>query len=119
MPSKPQPSQTTKGKHRVWVWLSFDLGIRGDFDGMYQFLGQHEAKECGDSLGAFYFAYENDLAKELKSQIEATVKLDKRSRIYAIIPRETETRRAVLVRIQTGAPVGRLHTLEGPRGGHR
>jgi hypothetical protein len=26
------------------IWLSLDLGIRGDFEGMYQFLGEHKAK---------------------------------------------------------------------------
>lgn len=40
---------------RALIWLSFDLGIRGDFEGMYQFLGEHNARECGDSMASFWF----------------------------------------------------------------
>jgi hypothetical protein len=69
---------------KMFVWLSFDLGIRGDFEGMYQFLGEHDAKECGDSMGAFWFEYKKDALAELKKKLEEAVSLDKRSRIYVI-----------------------------------
>jgi len=29
------------------IWIAFDLGVRGDYDGIYEFLDTHEAKECG------------------------------------------------------------------------
>jgi hypothetical protein len=73
---------------RVLIWLSFDLGVRGDFEGMYQFLGEHEAKECGDSMGAFWFEYKKDLLAELTKKLKDTVEFDKRSRVYVIYPKE-------------------------------
>jgi hypothetical protein len=33
---------------RAAVWISFDLGVRGDYEGMYAWLDTHNAKECGD-----------------------------------------------------------------------
>jgi len=32
------------------VWLSFDIALGGDFDGMFEWLDEHEAEECGDNL---------------------------------------------------------------------
>jgi hypothetical protein len=32
------------------VWLSFDLGVSGDYDGMYRWLADHNAVECGDGF---------------------------------------------------------------------
>ena len=37
------------------VWLSFDLGVNGDYDGMYTWLDAYKAKECGDSMATFFF----------------------------------------------------------------
>ena len=34
------------------VWISYDLGIRGDYEGLYAWLDSHRAKECGDARGA-------------------------------------------------------------------
>ena len=73
---------------RTFIWLSFDLGIRGDFEGMYQFLGEHDAKECGDSMGAFWFEYKKDVLAELTKQLKEAVTFDKRSRVYVIYPKE-------------------------------
>lgn len=72
---------------KAFLWLSFDLGVRGDFEGMYQFLGEHDAKECGDSMGAFWFEYKKDLLTELTKQLKEAVAFDKRSRVYVIVPK--------------------------------
>jgi hypothetical protein len=69
---------------RTSVWLSFDLGVRGDFEGMYQFLDSHGAKDCGNNVGTFHFNYKNDLIAELTESIQASVTFDKRSRVYVI-----------------------------------
>jgi hypothetical protein len=71
---------------KAFVWLSFDLGVRGDFEGMYQFLDSHAAKECGDNLGAFSFEYKKDLIAELTKDLKAAVTFDKRSRVYVVFP---------------------------------
>ena len=69
------------------VWLAFDLGIRGDLEGIYQFLGEHDAKECGGNMGTFKFTYNEDIPTELTQQLKNVVKFDKRSRVYVIYPR--------------------------------
>ncbi len=71
---------------KAFIWLSFDLGVRGDFEGMYQFLDVHEAKECGDSVGAFSYEYKKDLLAELTKELKDSITFDKRSRVYVIYP---------------------------------
>lgn len=69
---------------KTFIWLSFDLGVRGDFDGLYGFLDTHKAKECGDSVAAFWYEYERDLIKDLTKDLQKNVTVDKRSRVYVI-----------------------------------
>jgi hypothetical protein len=71
---------------RTFIWLSFDLGVRGDFEGLYQFLDAHGAKECGDSVAAFWYEYKKELIGELTKELKTQVSFDKRSRIYVISP---------------------------------
>lgn len=66
------------------IWLSFDLGIQGDYESLYVWLDQHEAKECGDSLAAFDFEYSDDLVCELTNEIKKSVEINKKSRFYLI-----------------------------------
>jgi hypothetical protein len=32
------------------IWLTFDLGVRGDYETLYTWLDQRLAKECGDNV---------------------------------------------------------------------
>jgi hypothetical protein len=34
-------------------WLSYDLGLRGDYQPLYEWLDKVEAEECGDSVATF------------------------------------------------------------------
>lgn len=70
------------------IWISYDLGVRGDYEGMYTFLDSYRAKECGDSMAFLSFEYEQDLISELKSVVEEHVTLDRRSRVYVVFPGE-------------------------------
>jgi hypothetical protein len=29
-------------------WISFDLGLQGDYEPLYEWLDRHEALECGE-----------------------------------------------------------------------
>lgn len=69
---------------KKFVWVSFDLGIRGDYEGIYEFLDAHKAKECGDKLAAFNFESKHDLIGDLTKELKKSVNLDKRSRVYMI-----------------------------------
>ncbi len=66
------------------IWLSFDLGVSGDYEGMYAWLDDHQAKECGSSVACFQFSCDGDLAESLKTEIEDAVSLNKRSRVYVV-----------------------------------
>lgn len=66
------------------VWLSFDLGVKGDYEGMYQWLDKLDAKECGDSFAFFEYPYKNDLLEDLKNDIQAAIEVTKKTRIYII-----------------------------------
>ena len=66
------------------VWLSYDLGVRGDYTSLYEWLDNLNAKECGDSIA--FFKYEVDSGEVLKNKIKKdlsnNVTLEKRDRIY-------------------------------------
>ena len=66
------------------IWISYDLGVRGDYEGIYTWLDEHGAKECGDSLAFISYEYKKDLLKELKADLLGAITPSKRTRIYAI-----------------------------------
>ena len=66
------------------VWMSYDLGVSGDYEGLYAWLDDLDAKECGNSVAYFSFPYDGDLLEALKAEIEEAVSLNKRTRIYII-----------------------------------
>jgi hypothetical protein len=66
------------------VWISYDLGVRGDYDGLYAWLDRHNAKECGDSLAFISYEYKGSLPNSLKADLKTAFKIDGRTRIYVI-----------------------------------
>ena len=66
------------------IWLSFDLGIRGDYEGIYTWLDDHQAKECGDNIAVLKYDFSVALLDDLKSDISRSIELTKKSRIYVI-----------------------------------
>lgn len=68
------------------IWLSYDFGIKGDYEGLYTWLDDLEAKECGDSLAFFYYEIDEneDLINKIKEDIKKNISLTKRDRIYII-----------------------------------
>jgi hypothetical protein len=65
------------------VWMSFDLGVQGDYEGLYAWLDRQEAEECGDNVATFLFRYRgDDAAVDVLSSVKKAVTLTKRSRIY-------------------------------------
>lgn len=71
---------------KALIWVAFDLGVRGDYEGMYDFFDTHEAKECGDSVAVLRYEFKKDLVAELKKDLAKSVKLDRRSRVYLMFP---------------------------------
>lgn len=69
-----------------FVWLSFDLGVKGDYEGLYAWLDSQNARECGEYLAGFNFDVreERRLPATLKKALSDAVDLDRRSRIYIV-----------------------------------
>lgn len=64
-------------------WLSYDLGLRGDYSGLYEWLDSKDAKECGDSVATFL----TDRTKEeLEEEIKEILPENSKARVYLIAP---------------------------------
>jgi hypothetical protein len=66
------------------VWVSYDLGVRGDYESLYAWLDDHRAKECGDSLAVLSYEHSGALLDSMKADIKDSVEINKRTRIYVI-----------------------------------
>ena len=70
------------------IWLSFDLGVGGDYPGLYKWLDNHNAIECGDSVAFFKYKIDSDkedeIANVLKEELDKNVKIRPGERIYMI-----------------------------------
>jgi hypothetical protein len=66
------------------IWISYDLGVRGDYEGLYSWLDSHGARECGDSLAVLSYEHDRPLLQQLKADISQQVSADNRTRIYVI-----------------------------------
>ena len=60
-------------------WLSFDLGLRGNYESLYAWLDAMEAKECGDSIATFVT---DKTRKQMKKELADI--LEEKARIYLI-----------------------------------
>jgi hypothetical protein len=68
-----------------FVWVSFDLGVNGDYTGMYAWLAKRGAKECGDSVACFWYEHAGNLSQDMKDDLNESVELDaKKNRIYLV-----------------------------------
>lgn len=73
------------------VWLSYDLGVKGDYDSLYAYLDNQKAVECGDSVAFFNVEFtgtDSDLEKRVRKEIKESVRLSKTDRIYIVYRRE-------------------------------
>ena len=86
------------------IWLSYDLGVNGDYEGMYAWLDNHGAKECGGSVAYLKFTHDGALPSSLKSDLESVVALNKRSRIYVIYRKDEKMAGRYLIGHRKGAP---------------
>ena len=74
------------------VWISFDLGVKGDYESLWAWLDEQHAKECVGNLAFINYSYKSDLIKSLRDELKKTIEVDKRTRIYAIW-RDEETKK--------------------------
>lgn len=65
-------------------WLSYDLGLKGDYSGLYTFLDSIQAKECGDSVAYFQKDFGDDFLNNLTKELKKAVKIKATDRIYVV-----------------------------------
>ena len=87
-----------------FVWMSYDLGVSGDYEGLYTWLDNHKAKECGNSVACFWFSHVGDVLTSLKVEIEGAASLNKRSRIYVVYTDTEGTKGRFIIGGRKGAP---------------
>jgi hypothetical protein len=66
------------------LWLSFDLGVTGDYESLYTWLADQDAVECGDSIAFVWYEPQGDLLECLKEDIKSNVEINGKSRFYVI-----------------------------------
>lgn len=62
-------------------WLSFDLGLHGNYEDLYEWLDQGGAKECGDSVATFL---SDKTREEIAQELSQILGPDKKARVYLI-----------------------------------
>lgn len=70
----------------IRIWISYDLGIRGDYEGLYKWLDEHEAVETGNSCASFAMKFSNNDDSTIKKELlESLKEVDtQNTRIYFI-----------------------------------
>ncbi|PYK61911.1 MAG: hypothetical protein DME43_01430 [Verrucomicrobia bacterium] len=66
------------------IWLSFDLGVKGDYESLYKWLDARNAFECGDSIAFLDFEYETNIVTEVSNSLHSSIKMDPANRFYLI-----------------------------------
>lgn len=68
------------------IWLSYDLGIKGDYEGLYLWLDNLDAVECGNNVAFFKINInENeDIADKVESEIRKNVDIKNGERFYIV-----------------------------------
>ena len=67
------------------IWISYDLGIKGDFPNLYTWLDNKGAKEAGNSVAFLNYEFEGeDPLVCLKKELEENIKFNKGDRVYVI-----------------------------------
>ncbi len=67
--------------HETRYWLSFDLGLQGDYEGLYSWLDKQKAKECGENLATFSSKRSRD---QIVQELSGVLNQKRNPRIYII-----------------------------------
>lgn len=71
--------------HATKIWLSYDLVTLGDYEDLFTWLDDHNARECGRNLAVLKFEYAVDVFEELIDDLNQAVELDRQTRIYVML----------------------------------
>jgi hypothetical protein len=93
-------------------WLSYDFGLRGNYSGLFNFLDNYNAIDCGNSLAYFVYANPDQLEIEkviekIKAELKSVVNPAESDRIYLIWRDDTKVKgRFIFGSRKQGAWVG-------------
>ena len=75
---------------KIRVWLSYDLGVKGDYENLYIWLDRNKACECGDSIATFLWELtdQSDIKQQIGNSLNEFVEFSKKDRIYLIFKKE-------------------------------
>jgi hypothetical protein len=71
------------------IWISYDIGVRGDYEGLYAWLDSKGARECGDSVAFIKYEDNGNIINNLKKEIENAIEITKKMRIYVVYREDT------------------------------
>lgn len=88
-----QTKTNNKPMTKKGIWISYDFGLKGDFTGLFTWLDNQNAVECGNGLAFFLYdtskinvrVDSSDLIKHISKDIKGAVKLSKTDRVYIIV----------------------------------
>lgn len=86
------------------IWLSFDLGLRGDYERLYTWLDAHGAKECGENTAYLIYEFDKELIAELATDIENAFEQTPRVRVYALFSDGTTFRGRFIIGQRNASP---------------
>ena len=86
------------------IWISFDLALGGDYENLYAWLDDLEAKECGSGMAVIEFETQGDIPGELKTVLTECVSFAKNDRVYVIWREGDKIRGKFLVGKRKSAP---------------
>lgn len=68
------------------IWISYDLGVKGDYKNLYRWLDNFNAVECGNNLALIKLESPNGetLPDYIKREIGDAVTISNNDRIYII-----------------------------------
>ena len=88
------------------IWISYDLGVNGDYENLYAWLDNKKALDCRNGVAVLRHETEkeNDVFQILKRELEDCVSFNKRARIYAICKNEDKAKGKFITGRKKSAP---------------
>lgn len=80
------------------VWITFDLGNDGDYEGLYAWLDAHDANGCGESVAVLAYDCEGSIPDKIRDDLTLSIGVDADTVVYVIYrdPTTNENRGAFI-----------------------
>ncbi|MDR3245835.1 MAG: hypothetical protein LBT50_05320 [Prevotellaceae bacterium] len=81
--------ETTETAEKT-IWLNYDLGVGGDFQGLYSWFDDHKAIECGNNTAYLKYIFpdtiktDQDFTQRLVQDLPEKVQFTPANRVYIV-----------------------------------